>query len=89
MAKVTPIRADVKVPAPKKKRDRKSGASGEQLENWQSRLGHAAALARAMALALDGKVLEFEIEAAEGCLGVAGLLDTIRMEMYEIAEEGR
>ena len=39
-----------------------------------------------MALALDGAVLEFEIEATEGCLGVAELLDGIRDEMYNLSQ---
>jgi hypothetical protein len=87
MSTVTPIRADIKIPK-KKRRDREASIKN-RLHDLQFRVGRAAALARSMALALDGKVLEFDIEAAEGCLGVAELLDQIRTEMYEMSQEGR
>ena len=74
-------------------RKRKSGAAERcdteikgNLLDFQFRIGRAGALARSMALALEGHVLAFEIEATEGCLGIAELLDGIRDEMYDLSQ---
>ena len=58
----------------------------DTLLDFQFRIGRAVALARSMALALDGQVLAFEMEATEGCLGIAELLDGIRDEMYNLSQ---
>jgi hypothetical protein len=82
---VTPIRPGVPVKS-KSKRPSRDDRIKDNLHDFQFRIGRASALARALALALDGKVLEFEIEATEGCLGVAELLDGIRDDMYNLSQ---
>lgn len=86
--KVSAIRPGVSVTKPKRRSRRETQESciKDRLYGFQHRIGHAAALARAMAFALDGKVLPFEIEATDGCLGVAELLDGIRADMYDFSQ---
>jgi hypothetical protein len=55
--------------------------------DWEARLSHAAALARSLALALDGTVLAYQMEPSEACLGIAELLDGIGGEMENLANE--
>jgi hypothetical protein len=87
MAEVTPIRPDISVKSKRRSRGEVRDARiKDRLLDFQFRIGRAAALARSLALALDGQVLEFEIEATEGCLGVAELLDGIRAEMYDLSQ---
>jgi hypothetical protein len=85
--KVTPTRPGVSIKRRRKAcSETKAAGIKEQLHDLQSRIGRASALARSMALALDGQVLSFEIEAAEGCLGIAELLDRVRDEIEVIAQ---
>ena len=88
MAEVTPIRPGVNVSRKSKKgaAERRDDRIKDRLLDFQFRIGRAVALARSMALALDGQVLAFEIEATEGCLGIAELLDGIRDEMYNLSQ---
>lgn len=90
--KVTPIRPGVSVKSKPKKLSRgqrEEARIKDRLHDFQFRVGRAAALARSMALALEHAgvgVITFEIEATEGCLGVAELLDGIRDEMYNLSQ---
>ena len=88
MSDVTPIRADVKISKKRAPRDRDASIR-KRVTDLGFRVARAAALSRAMALALEGQVLEFGIEAPDGCLGIADLLDGIRDEMWRMSEEGR
>ena len=85
---VTPIRPGVSVKPKPKRRSRgelRDARIKDRLDDFQYRIGRAAALARALALACDGQVMAFGIEPTEGCLGVAELLDGIQGEMYDLS----
>jgi hypothetical protein len=88
MSDVTPIRPGVKMRTPKKRNTRESTSIiKERLHDLQFRVGRASALAKSLALSLDGQpVLAFGLEPTEGCLGVAELLDGIQEEMYMLSQ---
>jgi hypothetical protein len=88
-AKVTPIRPDVKPEKPKRKsRDRDAGLK-KRLDEFQSRLGRAVALSRAMATAFQDVSVDVhgneELDAMDGMLGLADLLNGIREDMVNLS----
>lgn len=89
MAEVTPIRPELKLKPKRTPRDRDASLK-KRLDEFQSRLGRAVALTRAMAatfqeqsVCISGTGTE-EIDAMDGMLGVAELLDGIRADMVDL-----
>jgi hypothetical protein len=85
MAEVTPIRPDVKPDKPKRKSRDRDASLKKRLHKVQFRLGRAVALTRALAAAFEDEFVRVhgteEIDAMDGMLGLADLLDGIRAEM--------
>jgi len=86
MSDVTPIRADVKVATPRKRRGtgkaaRESKLKSQMLE-YSIQVDQASALTRSMAVTLqDTDPLAFGVRASDGCLGIAELLEKISEDM--------
>ena len=84
MADITPIRPDVK-PVKRKPRDRDESLR-RRIHGFERRLARAVALTRAMARAFQDQCISAgvdEIDAMDGMLGLADLLEHIQDDMVD------
>jgi hypothetical protein len=83
MSDVTAIRPGIKPDKPKRTRD-PDGSLKRKIDDFQMRVGQASALARCLALSLDGIVLADDADGMDAANGLADLLDGIRADMVDV-----